>query len=201
MTDAAVPPRVRRNNAQRWSRLLHSWASMVSMLLVLFFAVTGLTLNHQDWTFGQEPTVTTVTGTLPGTWPVTGEVDFLAASEYLRSELGARGEVTDHGLDGSEGRIAYQGPGSADTVTFDTRAGSFTLTSTRHGLVAVANDLHMGRHSSDVWRLAIDLAAVVLALVALTGLLLGVLIPRRRRTALALLAIGSVAGVAALLLA
>lgn len=194
------PARPHRNTVQRWSRLLHSWASMVSLLAVLFFAVTGLTLNHQDWTFGQDPTVRTVSGTLPGAWPAAGEVDLLAVSEYLRSEQGARGEITDHGVESTQGRISYQGPGSSDTATFDTATGAFSLTSTRHGLVAVANDLHMGRHASQAWRVGIDVVAVVLALVALTGLVLGLLVPRRRRTAVVLLVFGAVAGVVLLLL-
>lgn len=59
------PVRKRRNGGQRLTRSLHSWLSMVSLLIVLFFAVTGLTLNHQDWTFGQSPQVTTTTGQLP----------------------------------------------------------------------------------------------------------------------------------------
>lgn len=171
---------------------------MVSMLLVLFFAVTGLTLNHQDWAFGP-PSVTTRSGTLPGDWPASGEVDLLEVSEYLRSEQGASGEITDHGVDGSAGRLAYQGPGSSDAVTFDTRTGGFTVTSTRYGLVAVANDLHKGRHTSDVWRVAIDVSAVLLALIALTGLLLQMLIPPRRRTALVLLGLGTLVGVTLLL--
>ena len=129
---------------------------MVSLLVVLFFSITGLTLNHQDWTFGQEPVTTTTTGTLPAASITAGAVNYLVISEYLRSQQGASGEITDHGVDGTVGRITYQGPGYTATATFDTITGSFTLASTRYGLVAVANDLHKGRHTSPAWSWLID---------------------------------------------
>src|SRR5204863_959610 len=36
-----------------WGLLLHIYVSMVGFTLVLLFAVTGLTLNHQDFGFGE----------------------------------------------------------------------------------------------------------------------------------------------------
>lgn len=38
------------------SRWLHLYLSMVSFAVVLFFAVTGLTLNHTEWFQGSEHT-------------------------------------------------------------------------------------------------------------------------------------------------
>jgi hypothetical protein len=188
-----------RAATHKWTRRLHSWLSLVSLLVVLFFAVTGLTLNHLDWTFGQEPVTTTTTGTLPQS-ATGGTIDFLAVSEYLRSTQGASGEITDHGVDGSTGRVTYQGPGYTATATFDTSTRAFSLDSTRYGLVAVANDLQKGRHTSQAWSWLIDIAAVGLALVAITGLLLQLFIVRTRRLGLILVGIGVVAGVALVLL-
>ena len=33
-------------------RWLHIYLSMFSLAVVLFFSVTGITLNHPDWFFG-----------------------------------------------------------------------------------------------------------------------------------------------------
>ena len=38
-----------RRRIAKTSRWLHIYGSMASLALVLFFAVTGITLNHQDW--------------------------------------------------------------------------------------------------------------------------------------------------------
>ncbi len=190
------PVRKRRNGGQRLTRSLHSWLSMVSLLIVLFFAVTGLTLNHQDWTFGQSPQVTTTTGQLPDGAISDGTPDFLVISEYLRSEQGASGEITDYGTDSETGRISYAGPGYVASATFELASGQFSMETTRYGLVAIANDLHKGRHSSMVWNWAIDAAAIFLIAVAVTGLILQLLIQRKRTTAVVLLGLGAVATVA-----
>lgn len=189
------PVRKRRNGGQRLTRSLHSWTSMISLLVVLFFAATGLTLNHQDWTFGQSPQVTTTTGQLPDGAITDGTPNFLTISEYLRSQQGASGEITDYGADSGSGRISYAGPGYVASASFDLTTGSFTMETTRYGLVAIANDLHKGRHTSTAWNWTIDAAAIFLLVVALTGLILQLLIQRKRNTALILLGIGTVAGV------
>ncbi len=196
-----APRRRRRNSGQRWTRLLHSWLSMTGLLVVLFFAVTGLTLNHQDWTFGQSPQARTTSGTLPSATITSGEPDFLLVSEYLRANEGASGEITDHGVDGDTGRISYSGPGYTGNATFSVADGSYTMESTRYGLIAVANDLHKGRHTSTAWSWTIDVAAVVLILISLTGLILQFLIQSRRRTAMVLLGLGVVAGASLMFLA
>jgi len=194
----ARPKRTKKNRSQRLFRLLHSWLSMFSLLVVLFFSATGLTLNHQDWTFGQAPQVTNTSGTLPTGSIVDGRPNYLVISEYLRSQQGATGEITDYGADGDAGRICYAGPGYTGAATFSVSTGSFAMESTRYGLVAIANDLHKGRHTSPAWSLTIDVVAVVLVLVSLTGLVLGLVIPRRRRSAIILMSAGVAAGVALL---
>jgi uncharacterized protein len=193
-----VRPRRRRNNGQRLTRQLHSWLSMISLLVVLFFALTGLTLNHQEWTFGITPTTTTSTGELPATAISDGQPNFLVISEYLRSSQGASGQITDYGTDGDTGRIAYTGPGYTASVTFSVSAGTFSMQTTRYGLIAIANDLHKGRGTSTAWGWTIDAAAVFLSVVAITGLILQLLIQKKRTTAVVLLVIGA-AGVIGLM--
>ncbi len=199
--DTAAERRAPRRQApralwHRWSRSLHSWTSMTSLVLVLFFSVTGLTLNHPDWV-GAAATQR-VEGTLPAAALAGGQVDFLAVSEFLRETHAVTGSVTDHGTKGDQGRLAYTGPGYDASVLFSVSDGTFTLTQTRYGLLGVLNDLHKGRNTSPLWSVVIDASAIVLVLVSLTGLVLQLLIERRRRTALILLGIGSVAGLALL---
>ncbi|WP_353955080.1 PepSY-associated TM helix domain-containing protein [Thermus thermophilus] len=50
--------------------------------------------------------------------------------------------------------------------------------------------LHKGRDAPGGWKLCLDLSALFLALVSLTGLLLGVLLPKSRRAALFVLGLG-----------
>lgn len=171
---------------------------MLSMLLVLFFAVTGLTANHESW--AGESKTTTTTGTLPESAKSDSGWDFLAVSEYIRNQ-GVTGSVTDYGTSGDLGRITYQGPGYQASLSFEVTDGSYTLSTTSSGLIAIINDLHKGRHTSGFWNVTIDIAAIFLIVVALTGLVLQLLIERRRRTALILLSAGVVVGAGLIYLA
>lgn len=202
MASSSSPParrRTPRNLAHRWSRSLHSWTSMVSLLLVLFFALTGLTANHPDWAGPGRSA--TVTGVLPDAARSGSEWDLLAVSEFVRATHDVSGTVTDHGVESGQGRLAYQGPGYEAALFFDADTGSYTMTTTSYGLLGVINDLHKGRHTLGFWSVVIDASAVILVAVSLTGLVLQLLIERRRRTALVLLGLGVAAGGALLALA
>ena len=42
--------RTKKASIQKWARILHAYSSMLCLLVVLFFSVTRLTLNHPNWT-------------------------------------------------------------------------------------------------------------------------------------------------------
>lgn len=190
----AAPGRTPRRSVrtQRWMRWLHVYTSMISLLLVLFFGLTGITLNHPSWTLGDDPERITDTGTLPsglvpGTSATdTSDVDFLAISEYARNDLGVHGAVGDYGVDGGSGTITYQAAGYLADLTFDTTTGDYELVVDQQGFVGVLNDLHKGRDTTSSWKWVIDIAAVFLVVVAITGLCIQLVYRKRRRVALAL---------------
>ena len=73
----------------------------------------------------------------------------------------------------------------ARTCFIDRATGRYELTETRMGLVAVLNDLHKGRDSGK--RLGgelIDVSAVLMTLVSLTGLLLIFFLQKKRLSGL-----------------
>jgi len=47
-----------------WMRWLHIYSSMLGLLALLFFAVTGVTLNHADWFFSENEQTEESSGTL-----------------------------------------------------------------------------------------------------------------------------------------
>jgi len=175
-------PQRARSGLQRWSRAVHSYASMAALVIVLFFGVTGVTLNHPEWSLGLEPSTTKVSGDLPaGGIAANGEPQFLVISEHVRQQQGVRGSVTEFGTAPTGGFISYRGPGYSADVTFDTTSRTYNATIEQQGLVGVANDLHKGRNSSGSWAWLIDLSGVALIVIAVSGLTLQ-LVLRRRRT-------------------
>ncbi len=169
----------------RWARWVHVYASMVAFVIVLFFGITGITLNHPEWTFGDDVETTTTTGDLPvATTLADGSVNYLAISEYVRESYGVTGHVDSFDVTNGEGSIAYKNPGYAADVFFDVDTGEFTLTVAQQGWVAVANDLHKGRDAGTAWKWVIDIAAGFLVVISLTGLTMQFFLRKRRRSAL-----------------
>lgn len=165
---------------------------MIAFLLILFFGITGITLNHPTWTFGDGLTTSTLNGTLPMT-PVLadGTPDYLLISEFARSELAVHGSVDSfETLDGVIG-ISYRNPGYAAELFVQEANGSYELTVEQAGWVAAMNDLHKGRDTGTGWRWVIDLSAGFLVLVSLSGLLMQFFLRRRRRSAFISVGVGA----------
>ena len=190
----ARPDRRRSRSAstQRWSRLIHTYASMIALLLVLFFGFTGITANHPEWTFGDQPTTTSKSGTMDFAVASDGTTDYLKVSEFLRDTYGISADVSDYGTTGTQGSISYRAPGYAADATFDTETGAYRITIEQQGLVGVMNDLHKGRDADSSWKWAIDVSGAFLVLIALTGLVLQFTLKRRRRSALIIAGAGAV---------
>ena len=170
-------------SAGQWSRSLHVYTSMISLLVVLFFGVTGLTLNHPSWTFGDEAVRSSSTGTLPDGAIVGDTIDFLAIAEHVRSTYDVTAPVGDYSASATTGTLSFKGPGYVADLVFDVTTGEYTLTIEEQGFVAVLNDLHKGRDTSSAWKWVIDISAGFLVAVALTGLAIQLLTRKRRRSA------------------
>jgi len=153
------------HSALRW---LHIYTSMVSLLVVLFFAATGVTLNHPDWLAGER--TEEVTGTLPATWKTAKGIDWLVVAEHLRAAHGVHGTVADRREDDREGSLTFRAPGYSADAFIDMADGSYKLTVSYQGAVGVLNDLHRGRDAGNAWAWLIDVSGVFLVFLSLTGL-------------------------------
>ncbi len=175
-----------------WSRTLHVYMSMAAFLLVLFFGITGVTLNHPTWSIGDSVTISTKAGTLPFAVNRAGSVDFLAISEYARDELGASGEIQSYSADDTSGTITYRKPGYSADITFDVASGDYTFTSDQQGMLGVLNDLHKGRYADSAWKWLIDIGGMLLVLISITGVVLQLFLRKRRTSAFIVSGVGAV---------
>ncbi len=177
-----------------WSRWLHIYLSMASFAILLFFAVTGLTLNHQDW-FAKQQRSSTYKGSLDRSWlrPAAGrEVAKLEVVEQLRRAHGIKAALSDFRIDDQQLSVNFKGPGYTADTFIDRDTGAYEVTETRMGWGAVINDLHKGRDSGHAWSVLIDIAAVFMSFVAATGLALIFFLNKWRRSGLIALAVGAV---------
>jgi hypothetical protein len=163
-----------RRRVAKASRWLHIYGSMGSLALVLFFAITGITLNHQEWFAGQQVS-SERHGTMSPSWlRTTGPqgVDALRVVEYLRSDARLRGALSEVRVDDGQAELVFKGPGYEASVVVDRTTGKFDVNESRMGLAAVINDLHKGRDTGAVWKAVVDVSAALLVFIAITGLVL-----------------------------
>jgi hypothetical protein len=132
-----------KRQTAHWSRWLHTYLSMASFAILLFFAVTGITLNHQSaFTGMSQPR--RFTGLLDATW--------------MKEPEGHKGEIV----------AAFR---------------------SRHGIRAALSDFHLD--DGRAWSLVIDISAILMVLVSLSGLVLIFFLHKKLRSGLIALAIGT----------
>lgn len=194
------PPRKKtwKQASAKWIRWLHIYISMISCAVVLFFSVTGITLNHPDWFGGTEEQVRESKGSLNVQWVAanpqsdTSNVAKLEVVEHLRSDAKIRGAMKDFTVDASQCIVTFRAPGYSADVFIDRESGSYDLVESSFGFVAVMNDLHKGRDSGLGWSVLIDASAILLIFVSATGILLLLYINRHRFSGFATLAVGAI---------
>lgn len=157
---------------------------MFSLAVILFFSVTGLTLNHPNWFFNEHTDrqqgrldIAWLNLKLPNpeNWDEVDyghQIDKLKIVEQLRATHSLSGRVSDFLCFAEECEVTFQGPGYAATARIARSDGSYELTVTRNDLVSVLNDFHKGRHTGPIWSLVIDVSAIAATLVSLSGFVL-----------------------------
>jgi len=170
----------------RWVRLVHSYSAMAVLLSMLFFTITGLTLNHQDW-LPNNDTETIQTISLP--------VEFFNSDASLLTPIIEAEKLRawlERDVQFSGNQVSYEWEPDDQILTIDVkRPGGYsiaeidllekTILVEKHdfGVLSTLNDLHMGRYSGVFWSVFIDISALAMILFSLTGLWL--VLPQRKR--------------------
>jgi len=182
----------RRRAIAQVSRWLHIYLSMFSFIIVLFFSVTGLTLNHADY-FQKHAKITESKGKVDSSWvhvADTLKIQKLALVEFFRTKYKARGAVADFRIEDAEVSFSFKAPGYEADVFITREDGSYQFNETNQGLMGFINDLHKGRDTGKTWLWVIDISAIFMTVISLSGLVLLLFIKKKRAAGLVLLAIG-----------
>lgn len=171
----------------RQCRIWHGYLSAFAFAALLFFATTGLILNHPDWFAGDAPPLEEMTfeltqAQLQQVRDSAAPAEFIAAIAAEHATL--YGEYKDGTVAGDQVFVRLQGArGSAD-IRANTTDGSVAVTAEAASTVAVMNALHRGETAGAAWRLLIDVMAIVLIVVALAGYAIFLSMSGKLRTAL-----------------
>lgn len=175
------------------SRWLHIYLSMASFAIVLFFSFTGLTLNHPNWLGGDKQIEEKYKGKLNVKWvnqADTNKIAKLEIVEFIREKYKIKGAVSEFRIEDYDVTVTFKGPAYSCDAFIDRESGNYEITEIKMGVIALWNDLHKGRDSGKGWAWVIDVSAIFLIIVSLTGLILLLFIKKKRVAGLATAILG-----------
>lgn len=165
-----------------WIRQLHLWhwmSAALSLVGMIVFAITGVTLNHAA-DIAAKPTVTTIEGIVPteilsqlGGAKEAGPRGLPPAlKHWIEREMSLR--VGDRSAEWSVDEIYLAMPraGGDAWLSIDLTTGEALYERTSRGWISYLNDLHKGRNTGLVWRGFIDVFAAGCVVFCVTGLVL-----------------------------
>lgn len=186
-------PRPAPSRRAFWTKQFYLWhwvSSAFALAGMLFFAVTGITLNHAA-SFSSKPQVTQTRGKLPE--PLRAQLAAepgqpakakrplpAAVRDWLAAELGASPGARPVEWSADEIYLDLPRPGGDGWLTIDRATGEIHQEVTRRGVISWLNDLHKGRHTGMTWIVFMDFFSVMCVVFCLTGLALLFVHARRR---------------------
>ena len=165
-----------------WLKQLHQWhwiSAAVSLIGMLLFAITGITLNHAGQ-IEAKPVVVSRKATLPADLlallakgPEEGKRPLPVQLEpFLDKAVGADVAGREGEWSADEVYVALARPGGDAWVSIDRETGAIEHEKTTRGAVSLLNDLHKGRNAGKAWGWFIDIFAAACVIFTVTGLIL-----------------------------
>jgi hypothetical protein len=183
--------RVRRLFWMTQARIWHWITGAATLVGMLLFAFTGITLNHAGQIEGK-PAVVEVEAVMPpeilsqiGEGPGEGETAVLPkpVADWLRQETGAPVSRRVGEWSETEVYVGMPKPGGDAWLSINRETGDVVYEDTDRGAISWLNDLHKGRNTGPVWFWFLDIFSVAAILFCITGLvLLWMHAPRRPPT-------------------
>ena len=171
------------------SRAVHIYLTMLGLLVMLLFGITGFTVNHEDWFGATSPRVVESEGQVP--LPLIAANDDLHVVEHVRQAFGIRGALMDFARVDGALSISFKEPGQIWELSVATATGRTTAHHEIFNFAALINNLHRGRYAGPAWSWVIDLSALLIFLACATGFVLWLALPRRRQLGIGFLALGT----------
>jgi hypothetical protein len=173
-----------------YCRLVHVYLMMLGLFVMLLFGVTGFTVNHEDWFSATTPRVTELTGQSPA--ELVAKNDRLGVVEHLRRAFGISGALTGYDDLGEKLSIGFREPGRNWEVEIEKNSGKTSVHQEAFNFTALINNLHRGRYAGAAWKWIIDICAVLIVIACITGSVLWMALPKRRRLGIGALALGTI---------
>ena len=190
----------------RWVRWLHIYSAAPVFLLMVFFALTGVFLNHTDWDLGSTEQ-TSQTFDLPESllaldWDSESTATALSVLSWLDQQ---------HGIHGVDLEIRWEPAEQLLLLHLDGPQGSYAVEVYPEDEVAdvfvrdlpfleMLNNLHRGKHVTGFWRWLSDMAGIGMLIFCVSGFWLLVINRLQRSTSLSWVSLGTLVTIIAIYL-
>jgi uncharacterized protein len=175
------PPESKRRAV--WLKRMHEWhwiSSAIALLGLLFFALTGFTLNHassfestnQQYAVQRRDIPAALVQALRADVEAYGEGEAEPTEALVKWIKEAYSIETSHRTadwKADEIMMALERPGGNAWLKLDLTRSVAEYHVSNAGWIAYLNDLHKGRHTGTVWSWFIDLIVVACVIFAITG--------------------------------
>lgn len=176
----------------RYSKILHAYISAFAFLILMFFAASGLLLNHPDWFESSQSENTLIETQIPiaAVESALSNLDQeTALAELLQSNLPLVGMFKSAEIfPDEEAFLKYSGAKGSSDVYINLTTGLAEYEVQKFGVVEIMNNLHIGKDSGTTWKWLIDISAILILALSLFGFFLMLFI--RFRLANSLIFIG-----------
>ncbi len=196
--------KVKSQNVWAWTKLtaakksfsifrwLHVYISTALFTLLVFFSITGITLNNPDW-FKSSDMHKDYTLELPEDikkiiTDESPEIDTLKT--HIQQTTGL---IKPRSIDIEEGEISFDYPLPAGYafVTLLADSSTMEIEYKKGSIIALLNDLHKGRHTAQAWSWLIDISAITIVILSLSGLIILLQHSKRRLRGLIMVVCGT----------
>jgi hypothetical protein len=184
--------------------MLHGYVSAAAFLALLFFASTGILLNHPEWMPPRDTVIETERFSLDaaalerargaGQDEAPALADAVAARATIVGAF-ASGDIVD-----GEAVLRFESVRGSSTATVELATGAVEVEVQRADALSILNDLHRGKNAGAAWKLVIDAVGALTIALSLLGFLIFFSLRFRLATSLALVAAGAAAMAGAFLL-
>lgn len=187
-TSAAVPKRrFSKQDFYRYSRLVHGWLSAFAFLILCFFSITGILLNHPEWATESVPAPIESKFRLEETelqQLFDAKEPELLLPDMAAKRVSLKGEFTGGNQARNDLFVRMTGVRGLTDIRANMTTGDVTVVVEPAPSLSVVNELHRGQRAGQTWRWFIDAFAALLVVLSIIGYLIFLSLRFRLRTAL-----------------
>ncbi|MEM1035622.1 MAG: PepSY-associated TM helix domain-containing protein [Pseudomonadota bacterium] len=184
----------------RACRMWHGYLSAAAFIMLIFFASSGILLNHPDWLGAgrkDKPLINIQLSESELQSIKQSETPETVLTARLRQETRLIGQLKDAEFTEFDGVLRFAGVKGKTDVFLDFETGIAEVEVQAANVTSIIHDLHRGKDAGAFWKAFIDITAGLILLMSIAGLIL--FFSLRFRLAKSLKIMGGMLGVIALL--